>query len=378
MSLDIIEKQVLIYFLDDPVPYHHRILLHQVQGAQWIVATPDLDIELEDISQYHIRALARGAPFPPGLGGVYGFDDPLAPFDLAQIRAEGQRMADVLGVVRPGAVRATGLGESHWRFADTGFEDFGEEVAAEILGDPARFIVQGSVALVQVTNSMGDVEWTFVQRVKEGDKVEWFDTKRTGSGKDTRLQGTRRAFGGGRLTTLRRAYPEMRKDVDKLKVDSPLSGPGVAPDVLSAVVASGHELLAYNDFFVSQSGLSPKSGVAIESGVIMTALHYMVTHDQLNVLNLVGVEYLMRRLRMIQKAVARNPKNPDFDGLELHLSHSMDSRGGLCSGAFDKHLAEEQKVIANTMKQDRLWREEQDATAKKKKGGGKGTAAGEQ
>ncbi len=110
----------------------------------------------------------------------------------------------------------------------------------------------------------------------------------------------------------------------------------------------------------------------------MTTVHYLVTHDQLNVLNLAGVEYLMRQLRMIQKAVARNPKNPHSDGLELHLVHSMDARGGFASGAYNKHLADEQKVMANTMKQDRLWREEQDATAKKKKGGGKGAAAGEQ
>ena len=50
--------------------------------------------------------------------------------------------------------------------------------------------------------------------------------------------------------------------------------------------------------------------------------------------------------------------------------------GGLPTSAFDRHLAEEQKALAITLKQDRLWREEQDAieaTVKKKnKRGGKG------
>lgn len=40
MALSIEEPQVLIRFDDDPVPYHHRILIRRLREATWIVVTP--------------------------------------------------------------------------------------------------------------------------------------------------------------------------------------------------------------------------------------------------------------------------------------------------------------------------------------------------
>lgn len=73
-SLDIPEPQVVRFFPQDPIPYHHRVLLRQVQGSRWVVLMPDLDLEIEDLSEYTVRALGRAAPFPSGFGQVYAFD----------------------------------------------------------------------------------------------------------------------------------------------------------------------------------------------------------------------------------------------------------------------------------------------------------------
>ena len=70
---------------------------------------------------------------------------------------------------------------------------------------------------------------------------------------------------------------------------------------------------------------------------------------------------------MIQKAISRNAKSPDFDGLHVYLSHLLDDKGGITTARFDAHIAQRQKDEAIVMKQGRLWQEEVDARQKKKK-----------
>ena len=202
--------------------------------------------------------------------------------------------------------------------------------------------------------------------MKDDDLEEWFDAKRTGAGRDRRLMVCERDVDGARRTLLNTALPLMRRDVEKNQKGWPFQGPSVAPDFLVGVQSTGHELLAYGDHYISQCGVSSKAGVAIEFVTLMTTLHFLITIDQVNVLNLAGAEMLMRRARMIQKAIKKNARAPDFDGLELHLTHLLDSTGGITTSAFDRHVAEEMRTEATTMKQHRLWREEHDADTKRK------------
>eukprot|EP00971_Amphidinium_carterae_P283751 5633306-Amphidinium_carterae.1 len=55
----------------------------------------------------------------------------------------------------------------------------------------------------------------------------------------------------------------------------------------------------------------------------------MQTYDQLNLPSIAAAEQIARRVLMTERAVRKNPKNPEFDGLELYLSHSLDSSGGV-------------------------------------------------
>eukprot|EP00974_Lingulodinium_polyedra_P005533 521272-Lingulodinium_polyedra.AAC.1 len=61
----------------------------------------------------------------------------------------------------------------------------------------------------------------------------------------------------------------------------------------------------------------------------------MCVYDKLNQWNLATAEHPSRRALMIQRAVKRNPRAPDFDGLGVYLARRFDSAGGLITKDFD-------------------------------------------
>ena len=76
---------------------------------------------------------------------------------------------------------------------------------------------------------------------------------------------------------------------------------------------------------------------------------------------------------MIMRAVKRNPRAPDFEGLDSFLSTATDMTGGVVTLDFDKYISELQRNDAQIMKQNRMLKEEQTAQSKKPKdqpGGG--------
>ena len=80
----------------------------------------------------------------------------------------------------------------------------------------------------------------------------------------------------------------------------------------------------------------------------------MQSYDQYDALNPAGFEFLSRWALMIQVAVRKNLRVPDFGGLDTFLSHSFDETGGAVTTNFAKFVAEEQKSEAIVMKQNRF------------------------
>jgi hypothetical protein len=373
--LDIAEKQILVYFADDPnIQYHQRVLLQQVDGSKWLVLSPDFEIETMDLKDYSLRALPRSSAFPRDCGAIYGFDNPADMAQLAAARAEAADLAAILGDPKAEVGEVTGT-DGTWRYSDTAFAKFGQEVPQKLLGEAARVLVRDSVGLLlDVQGSSG--RWTAIERIDDDDLSEWYDCKRTGAGRDRRLLPTSRGSDGTRLTRLSDALPHMVREREAVP-GWPLDGPVLGPEFLSGIVSTGHELLNHADFYVQSAGVAPKGGLASEYRVLMTALHFMTTFDQVNVLNLAGCEHMLRRARMLQKAAQRSSKTPDFEGLELYLSHKLDVHGGILTVAYDRHIAEEQKTMAISLKQNRLWREEREAEHKRQAVGGAGGGGGQ-
>ncbi len=67
----------------------------------------------------------------------------------------------------------------------------------------------------------------------------------------------------------------------------------------------------------------------------------------------------------------KNPKAPDFRGLSVMTTNRLDSTGGVLTGSFAKFVAEEQKSEAFTLKQQKLYAEEDDKRREKTRAPGK-------
>eukprot|EP00969_Alexandrium_andersonii_P352103 15436937-Alexandrium_andersonii.AAC.1 len=191
-TLDVPEAQICIdYFDDENFPWHHRLLL--VSGAsagEWVVATPDGEIQLARLSDHRVVALQRHAPFPARVRGqVYAFED-LTPAQVDELRAEARGLAQVLGFA--GGQAPPGVVVPRWVIADPAAEGFGSEVDAGLLGDHDRFVSRDAVGLAMISDDEG---WVHVENVSASAEDDWKREKRSGPGRDPRVLPTVRASG---------------------------------------------------------------------------------------------------------------------------------------------------------------------------------------
>ena len=96
-SLDVPEKQVLVYYATDPIHWHQRILLQRVEGSTWIWVTPTGEVQTANLSQVEgVRSLPRNTTFPRGIGRIYRFPA-VDPVTLDWYRAAARHLSEVLG-----------------------------------------------------------------------------------------------------------------------------------------------------------------------------------------------------------------------------------------------------------------------------------------
>lgn len=161
MALNIEEPQVLLQFDDDPVPYHHRILIRRLKEATWVVVTPEGDLQVENLADYAMLPLMRAGAIPSvaGAAGCHLFSRAVDD-ELPGWHAQAARLAMVLG--GPSSVEPSATITSTWRIADTSSADFGSEVAGDVVLNPATGIVRGAVGLAECGSPP---RWTFVELV---------------------------------------------------------------------------------------------------------------------------------------------------------------------------------------------------------------------
>lgn len=163
----------------------------------------------------------------------------------------------------------------------------------------------------------------------------------------------------------RRAMPcgAWRDEEDK---EFPLRGPKVAKVLFTSLRSAGQMLLQHHLDFVRKSGVPPRGAIAREHTALTDALRYCVTWDMLDATARVSTELLARRIFVLEAAVARNPKAPDWEGLDMVQSHTLTEEGGVVAAKFAAWVAGVQKDEAIVLKQGRLLREERHAESKKK------------
>ena len=364
MSLDVPERQVLLYDEDDENPWQHRLLIRRlgVGAARWIVITPDHAVEAVDLSTATVRALPRNTVLPEDCveEGCYAFD-PISGPDMLRLRAESDALADVLGAPLVDPNVPEGHGTAIWLVSDTGNKLFNKEVPTSVTGSVATFTFRQHVGIACIEG-----DWMSCEFVEPDDRSEWLDAKRAGAGRDPRLIEAQRELGTGMRTTLREACPTYAKAP---REGWPFKGPDAVVELLHGILATGLEPQGFISQWKQSSGVSPQSGVAIEFGVHLTTLNHMISFDQINLYHSAAAEMISRRLLMIMRAVRRSPRAPDFEGLDMFLSNSTDTSGAVVTLDFDKYVADVQKADAAIMKQSRMMKEEHEAAAKKKKDG---------
>ena len=160
---------------------------------------------------------------------------------------------------------------------------------------------------------------------------------------------------------------------DKPKIH-PLGGPLVAREFFLQLQATSMSLPAYDSNWRHRSGV-PESGVVAKMHTALCeVLRWMITVDQLDGVKVVSCEAAVRELLRVEAAVNRNPKQPDWEGLEIMVSGTVNARGGVETPAFSQWVSTNQASRAQMLKQDRLLREERVQEGKRRgndKGGKK-------
>eukprot|EP00971_Amphidinium_carterae_P184976 3672855-Amphidinium_carterae.1 len=157
LSLDTRLGQVLVDFFEDAnFSWHHRLLLCRIEGAKWIAASPDLDIEVLDLSAHRVLTVERHSPFPMrAQGDAYVFDV-LGEGEESRLIERAQALARMLGV-KP-EIDLIGGAASVWVYADTEHVNFGVKVEpAPIEG--AQCVMKGSVGLLQDRDA-----WVYIEK----------------------------------------------------------------------------------------------------------------------------------------------------------------------------------------------------------------------
>ena len=355
-TLDIPETQALEGYPADRFPYHHRILLIRVSEGVWIVATPTLDVFQTDLRNEDVVPLGRNSSFPLDVRPIFAFEV-LTIEQLASIRSRGAALANILGATIPAAVSSS---DAFWLYADPSLELFNVPVPIAIVNTPDATIMREAVGLVK-TSLDGATLWTTMERVSAAEREDWVFEKRSGPGRDPRLGPLGEAADG--------LLPLFRETIEKksstLALHTTFRGPRAVAEVESAFVSSGSEPPTYSGSWLANSGVNPKSALAIEHTVLVWCLWFMAVVDRLSLRNLTSAEHISRRLLQIEKAVAKSPKSPDFEGLDAYAEHFSHGASSVATPAFDQHVADTQRVRATIQKQSRLAREEADAEAKR-------------
>ncbi|CAE8693926.1 unnamed protein product [Polarella glacialis] len=210
---------------------------------------------------------------------------------------------------------------------------------AALLGDGGDVEAKG---IVKIGN-----EEVFVEKVQADQLAAWA-AKTVKDAGDIRLLGDHRDAAGKRKLDLSSAVAMMRES----KIDDfPLQGVRACREYLSAISEGPGNIVSYHSEWVRLSGVNEASAVDLS--------------------NMAGGEQLVRWIIQIETAVERNPKLPDFSGLDIVTGATTTAEGKALAPKFGEWITERMKSRATIWKSQRQYNEERRGSAKVK-GDGKG------
>ncbi|CAK8989683.1 Uncharacterized protein SCF082_LOCUS1918 [Durusdinium trenchii] len=348
-SLNIPDPQILLHYFHDAGGFyhHHRVLLFRVSQGTWVLLSPDLELEVVDLTTRRHRIGGRHAPLPDDIADECYIFDELPKAELERQRRLAKTMGAILGDAESVDVESIG-----WYGADPSSKKFGEALPNDLVGD---IVALGQHGVVQ-----WDDNFEFVREMGSSE-VEKFREEKKDSLGDARLLGDHRDAQGKRHMTLQDALTLMSQE----KFDDwSFSGPRATKEYLTSIRDGPGDLLSYHTGWVRASGVAPNSAISHEHKNLIETLRLGFSKDQLDLSNLCSFENICRRLVVLEIAASRNPSAPDFTGLDVVTEAPISQHGQAQVSTVTSWVTERLKERAQIQKQSRLFKEEFGKTKK--------------
>jgi hypothetical protein len=400
--------------------WHERLILGHVAGREYVVASPDLDLFVEQIDNANVdldgvRVAPAAGTLPIGLPGpgmsLYGFA-PLSAAVMAQLMSEGAEQAQIERESRGlgGAAAGVPVGAAALPVAVPAGPAPALAIVAVPVGAPAaaapvagagpagrlprvvaaggRWVLDEPIVGHEVGEEfnlpLGAVQLGNRALVSIGSEVVVLKQLAAGASVDAYAQARRALLNddirilpssGRRPRTLAQAVELMTKSTRDNMPLSPLTSPDTQVYFLESTINSGQQsLIARDSKWKAESGVNAKSQIAYEHGLISRALEYGATIDGLNLKNLVMADLLMKRLQLHEEAVAECPEAPNYEGADHYLGIVQRAGGTAMDPNLRSYVASELGKEAAIMKEKRKAQESR--TALKGGGGYKGKGKG--
>ena len=346
LTLDIPEVQVLVNYPLDPGGFywHHRILLHRIEGSSWLTLTPDLDVQRHDLGAVQHRVLDRKSPFPADIAGEVYAHDVLGRAQLNGYKRRAKIQASILG---EGDIEDSESAE--WIVCDVSHEDFAKPIDSGLLTNQATGLAFSGKGVVLLNG-----EEVFVERVLVKDIDDW-RRRKTLEGGDDRLLGDHRDASGRRRLDLSAAIELMKNSDDK---EFPISGQRAALEYHTAVAGGPGNFLSYHAEWLRLSGVAKRSSAAHIHRAVCEGLRLMHSHDQIDASTTGVGEHLTRWAIQTELAVERNPSAPDYSGLDIISGTTVQADGRASTSKFGEWITTKLKERAAVWKQERLYNQE--------------------
>ena len=172
---------------------------------------------------------------------------------------------------------------------------------------------------------------------------------------DVRLLGDHRDRAGRRRLPLSDAVALMRSsDIP----DFGLEGPRALAELFQSVSEGPGSFATYHVEFLRFSGLREGATIAHAHRILCEVFRFMHSVDQLDASNLASAEQLVRWRIQMEVAVSRNPKHPDFPGLDIILVAPTSKEGVARVPKMTEWIKSRMAERAAIWKQERLFRED--------------------
>ena len=340
-ALDISFTQVLVHVgsaTDRECPYHHRVLLRRVAGSSWVYLSPNLERFIMDLSEEEYTIVPRLSIFPEhALQAGLLYHDPISSAALKQHARAAKEEANLQG----GDGDAADL-FCQWRFSDPADPKFGGVVDAELIEDPETFSELSGYGLVCVQGAIHSC-----QMVEDSEFDEWRGKIIAEVHDDKIVVGTPP-----------RALQEYLDRTKEAKRKWRFDGSRVCREWLRAVAEGPGNLTSYHSEWIRLSGVSEGSSQAHEHRQLVEIIRMAIHDDLLDVGNLSAFEQITRRLVQVEMAVEKNPKHPDFSGLNVLVDTNVSAGGMARVPTFTKWVTDRHREQAEIFKQRRLFTEE--------------------